>query len=296
MNRKLQVTLLATGSKGLGLLQGLEPNQGLARVLTYEHPAGGEAATSLFATECERLGVPLRIVHRIGASDVYGSDAVVAVGWQYLFGDLGCPTFVFHDSLLPRHRGFAPTVSALIAGDPHIGVTALIPTDGMDAGPIVGQQSVAVKHPVRIAEAFEALKGPYLELFLDLLAMLRRGEVRARQQDHSQASYSIWRDAADYVVDWSWPSDRIARFVLAVGPPYDGAQTTVDGLEIRIGHAEEIEDVPFVHRHPGKLWRRDADGADVVCGQGMIRIRDLRTATGHRFTFNALRIRLGCAR
>ena len=48
---------------------------------------------------------------------------------------------IFHDSLLPKLRGFNPTVTALIAGEIEIGVTAFSPIGGdapvADFGPIL---------------------------------------------------------------------------------------------------------------------------------------------------------------
>ena len=38
---------------------------------------------------------------------------------------------VFHDSLLPKYRGFAPLVSQLINGEEYLGVTAIFTNDFM---------------------------------------------------------------------------------------------------------------------------------------------------------------------
>src|SRR6185369_5647597 len=44
-----------------------------------------------------------------------------------------------HPSLLPRHRGAAPVASTILAGDPEGGVTLMVMTAELDAGPIVAQ-------------------------------------------------------------------------------------------------------------------------------------------------------------
>jgi methionyl-tRNA formyltransferase len=62
---------------------------------------------------------------------------------------------VFHDSLLPRYRGFLPTVTSLIAGDDLIGVTAFQPAEGLDTGPILAQAEFRIQMPARIDEVLK---------------------------------------------------------------------------------------------------------------------------------------------
>src|SRR5262245_26595847 len=47
-----------------------------------------------------------------------------------------------HPSLLPRHRGPAPVVGAILAGDAEAGVTLIRLESKMDAGPILAQRRV----------------------------------------------------------------------------------------------------------------------------------------------------------
>ncbi|MCH7946035.1 MAG: hypothetical protein IIC73_08505, partial [Armatimonadetes bacterium] len=53
---------------------------------------------------------------------------VIAVGWRFLLptelnNDLECPMLVFHDSILPKYRGFAPLPTAIINGESEVGLT-----------------------------------------------------------------------------------------------------------------------------------------------------------------------------
>src|SRR5437870_2531640 len=49
----------------------------------------------------------------------------LAVSWRWLINESATTLIVLHDSLLPKYRGFAPLISALVNGDKEIGVTAL---------------------------------------------------------------------------------------------------------------------------------------------------------------------------
>ena len=77
-----------------------------------------------------------------------------AVGWRRLIDNLVCPLVVLHDSLLPKYRGFAPTVSQLINGEDHIGVSAFYASEDYDCGDIIVSRSCPVNHPCTIRNAF----------------------------------------------------------------------------------------------------------------------------------------------
>ena len=49
----------------------------------------------------------------------------IAIGWRRLISGIEGRLIVLRDSLLPKYRGFAPTVAQLLAGESEIGVTAL---------------------------------------------------------------------------------------------------------------------------------------------------------------------------
>jgi methionyl-tRNA formyltransferase len=53
-----------------------------------------------------------------------------------------------HPSLLPRWRGAAPIERALMAGDPHTGVTIFKVTAGLDSGPMALQRGEPI-HPAQ---------------------------------------------------------------------------------------------------------------------------------------------------
>ncbi len=219
------------------------------------------------------------------------------VGWQHRLPVVTPTTVVFHDSLLPRYRGFAPTVTALIKGDPEIGVTALRPVDVIDAGPIIAQRAVPISYPMKIQAALQLQAGLMIDMAAGIVDSWRRGELSATSQREDMATYSIWRDSEDYEIDWSNSAEAIARFVNAVGYPYAGARTTVGGTETaRIFEVTAIPDLAFEIREPGKIWRLDDGHPIVICGTGMVRIDDCRHEDGSTFSFRRLRLRLGPAK
>lgn len=223
-------------------------------------------------------------------------DLTFLVGWQYLLPAVTPSTVVFHDALLPRYRGFAPTVTALINGDREIGVTALTPEAAVDAGPIIAQRTISVSYPVKIQTALELQAGLMTEIAVDIVDRWRHGELSSTPQQEDAATYSIWRDDADYEIDWSNSASEIERFVNAVGHPYAGARTKVGGVEtVRILDVSVLADMPFAIRQAGKIWSLDDGRPIVICGVGMLRIDNCRSEDGADFRFQRLRTRLGPA-
>jgi methionyl-tRNA formyltransferase len=85
----------------------------------------------------------------------------------------------------------------------------------------------------------------------------------------------LWRDDEDYLVDWSWPAERIRRFVDAVGAPYKGAASIVDGKMLRLLKAEALPDVAVANRTVGKVIFVRNGRPVVTCGSGLLRVDEL---------------------
>ena len=221
----------------------------------------------------------------------------VAVGWRFMI-----PTeprlVVFHDSLLPRYRGFAPLVNALINGEPAIGVTALWGAERYDAGPIIDQAAIAVSYPLAVRDATTALIPLYQQLANDIVQRLLAGEeVIGYEQDESKATYSIWRDEDDYLVDWTQDAGYIARFIDAVGSPYRGACAHVGPRTVRILQAEAVSaDLTLEIRHPGKVFSISDGIPTIVCGEGLVRLLAVSDATTGEplLPWTRLRARFSC--
>ena len=235
-----------------------DPDFDVCWVASYKNCDRFDAYT-LLRRVCKGRGLPFLCKSEIN----YDAEVVFIAGWQYMIADVRENCIVLHDSLLPRYRGFCPTVTALINGDSEIGVTAVAPVEEMDAGLIYGQSSTPVSYPVKIKDAYDQLAGCYMAAAKESISRIETGDSAGRG-----VSYSLWRDEDDYQVNWSWPAARVVRFVDAVGFPYDGAKCAYGSVL----QAEVIEDVCFENRCPGKAWRRNGALVDVVCGEGMVRI------------------------
>ncbi len=214
----------------------------------------------------------------------------IAIGWRWLI-PLELPLIVFHDSILPKYRGFNPLVTALINGDTEIGVTALKGTDEFDKGDIIGQRILPIAYPIKIKEAIDLLSKEYALLLDEVISAYSIDSISATPQNESEATFSLWRDDEDYNIDWHLDNTTIKRTIDALGFPYNGAATHIDDTRIRIFDAETFEDVNIVNRTAGKVLFKHMGGYVIVCGKGLLKVKEFFTDDGQPIDTNKFRIR-----
>ncbi len=227
----------------------------------------------------------------------YKITSCVAISWRYMLplkinNYLEDNLIVFHDSLLPKYRGFAPLVTAMINGDRKVGVSVIYATDEVDAGEIIMQESFGIDEKTYINDAIKAMSILYAKLALRLVSNIVSENLISYKQDELEATYSIWRDEDDYWIDWNWSADEISRFVRALSYPYKGAKTIVGDIVVRILECCVEEDINFSKRQPGKVWKLEDCGATIVCGKGLVKVSKAVDEEGNIYVFKKLRIRL----
>jgi methionyl-tRNA formyltransferase len=208
------------------------------------------------------------------------ADYHFAVSWRWIIHN-AAGLIVLHDSLLPKYRGFAPLPTALINGDPYVGVTALWASDEYDRGDILGQRKLAITYPVKIQAVISALSAEYAALVIDICRRIHAGaKLTGTPQNEAEATYSLWRDEEDYRIDWSSDAERIQRFIDSVGSPYKGASAFMGEHRVRILDAVVEPDIQVEVRQPGKVVFMREGCPFVVCGRGLLRITEMRDDTG----------------
>jgi len=221
---------------------------------------------------CKKNGIVFNNRKNALESEVY---LKFAIGWRWIIKNEE-NLIVFHDSLLPEYRGFAPLVNALINGEKKIGVTALKAQSEYDAGDIVDQRSISVRYPKKISEAIQEVAELYGELLIEICNNVLDGNgLNFVAQDASLATYSPWRNADDYKINWSRSAEYIARFIDAVGDPYNGAETSMNGSVVWILDSQVVSDVEVEDRlsHVGKVIFMNDGMPTVICGRGLLRLK-----------------------
>lgn len=279
--------ICCAGLKGQRFLQGLIAKGYLPRnVWTYEQGGDRSDAHRSIQLICSERDIQCALERRPLLDD---GVITFLVGWQFLVVPT-VRTVVFHDSCLPRSRGFAPTVTALLRGDPEIGVTAFRPDDGLDSGAILARRRTGIAYPLKIRQALDIQADLMAALAIDLMEQGAEAWSSEEQED-ARATYSIWRDAFDYFIDWRNDARRICRQVDALGHPYEGAKAVIDGALIVLNDVTMVEDRVFEERQPGKIWALEDGRPVVVCGEGCVRIEQASDPRGGEVVFRSLRQR-----
>jgi len=198
----------------------------------------------------------------------------VAIGWRWIIDETKTKLLVFHDSLLPKYRGFSPLVNCLINGEEKIGASVIWGAKEYDTGNLVLQDSINIQYPLKIDKAIDLLAELYGKLLLEILSiLLNTNEIpKGESQKKNIATYSLWRDEEDYFIDWNKTSKQISRFIDAVGYPFKGAKSYLDKNIIIIQDATPINDVNIENRDVGKIIFNKGDCPAVVCREGLLKI------------------------
>lgn len=209
-------------------------------------------------------------------------DLMLLVSWRYLippdiyqrpiFG-----TFVFHDSLLPEYRGFAPTVWAIINGNDHTGVTLFEIAEDVDSGDIIDQQKVDIDIEDTIEVIMEKVTQVYLEILERNLGVLLSGNATRTPQNHSLATYTCKRNPEDNQIDWNFSSEDIYNLIRATSRPYTGAFTFLEDKKLYIWSAKRMTNLTYVGSIPGRITKVIPEvGSVILTGDGPLLITQVQ--------------------
>jgi methionyl-tRNA formyltransferase len=179
-----------------------------------------------------------------------------------------------HASLLPRWRGAAPIQRALLAGDDETGITIMQMDAGLDTGPILLQQRVAIAED----DTAQTLHDKLAQLGARAIVQALRTATPARAQDAANATYAEKIAKSEATIDWSCAAIDICRRVRAFNPA-PGASTTWNGIPLKVWSAASVAHSGAL---PGSIVAAGADGIVVAAGTDAVRIMELQKAGARR--------------
>lgn len=183
-----------------------------------------------------------------------------------------------HASLLPRWRGAAPIQRAIEAGDPATGVCLMQMRKGLDTGPVLLRSVTPIRDGETSGELHDRLARLGAQLVRDGLGLLGAGLVPvATPQASDGVVYAHKLDKAEARLDWTLPAAVLARRVRAFSP-WPVADAELAGERVRIHRATALERAHDAA--PGSVLGAGADGIDVACGSGVLRLQSLQRDGG----------------
>ena len=203
-------------------------------------------------------------------------DAAVVVAYGLLLPKaileaptLGC--FNLHGSLLPRWRGAAPIQRAVMAGDAQTGVMVMHMDEGLDTGPMLMAERVAVGRKTSGDLALE-LSRLGADLMGRALGALERGQAGEQVQGTDGVTYAKKISKEEARIDWSQSAAIIDCHIRGLAPA-PGAFTEIKGERLKILYAEPVNGKGV----PGTVI---GDDLTIACGQGALRLVKVQRAGG----------------
>jgi methionyl-tRNA formyltransferase len=185
-----------------------------------------------------------------------------------------------HPSLLPRHRGATPIPAAILAGDTETGVTLIRMDDGLDTGPIVAAERVALAGD----ESTPALEARLAIVAAGLLARwLPRwlaGDLEPRPQPPDGATLTRPLRRGDGRLEPGTPAVVLERQVRAY-LPWPGSFLDADGERVVVLAASVGE--PAAGDVPGMVVA-DGDGLALATVNGRLVLDEVQPAGGRPMT------------
>jgi len=211
-------------------------------------------------------------------------DAAVVVAYGLLLPKkvldapkLGC--FNLHASLLPRWRGAAPIQRAVMEGDEETGAMIMRMEEGLDTGPVLMAERVAVGRKT-YGELHDELSRLGADLMVRALGALERGTASETPQAPDGVTYAkkIAKDEAR--IDWTKSAREIDSLIRGLSP-FPGAWCDAKAERLKVLYAEPAEG----HGAPGTLLD---DRLTVACGEGALRLVRLQRAGKSAMTADEL--------
>ena len=272
-----QPRVLFVGSKRMGLrcLEALvaAAPASLAGVVTLDDRGEPREVHDGFVAVTAAAGLPLHVVRdRKHFEELIAAIAptmCVVVGWFWIVGREALAAvpggyYAVHNSLLPRYRGGAPIVWAMMNGEREVGVSLFRLTDGMDDGDVYAQRATSVDEHEAIGDVLPRLEAAAVAMLAESYPGLLAGTLPAVPQDHRLATFAALRIEEDGAIDWNRPVRAVHDFVRAQSRPYPGAFTLLDGERLHVWRARPLDAVYY--GTPGQVASRGPEGVAVICG------------------------------
>lgn len=190
------------------------------------------------------------------------------------------PCLNIHGSLLPRWRGAAPIHRAIEAGDAETGITIMQMEEGLDTGPMLLVEHVAIGEQDTTGMVHDQLAALGGKMIVQALRKMEQGKLEAVPQPEAGVCYAAKISKEEAALDFKLSAQEISRKIRAFNP-FPGAHANVNGVTIKLWGATVLDDdctAPAGH----VIVADQEHGIIVACGTGGLRLTELQKPGGKR--------------
>jgi methionyl-tRNA formyltransferase len=270
----MKIIFMGTPDFAVPILDALHQTHEIVAVYCQPpRPAGRGKADrkSPVQAHAEVLGLPVQhpvsLRSETAAKDIAAlvADVAVVVAYGLILPQgvldaprLGCLNI--HASLLPRWRGAAPIQRAIMAGDQETGICIMQMEAGLDTGPVLLREALAIGPEETTAELHDRLAALGARL---IVRALDRLPLPAVPQSAEGVTYAAKIDKAEARVDFGRPAEEVDRLIRGLSP-FPGAWVDVQGERVKLLRSRVAEGQGI----PGQVL----GGFTVACGTGAVEI------------------------
>jgi methionyl-tRNA formyltransferase len=186
-----------------------------------------------------------------------------------------------HASLLPKYRGAGPIQWAIINGERETGVTTMLMDEGMDTGPILLQEMIAIAPEDTAGTLSMKLADLGGRLLVETLRRLKDGTLQPRPQDNARATSAPLLKKEDGLIDWKLNAEAIVNRIRGMSP-WPGAYTYANDDRLTIWKARSLD--RREKALPGAVVEIEKDAILVATGHGLLAIGEIQPANKRRMT------------
>jgi methionyl-tRNA formyltransferase len=151
---------------------------------------------------------------------------------------MGCVNI--HASLLPRWRGAAPIQRAIEEGDRETGVTTMQMDAGLDTGPMLMSETMAIPTAMNAQQLHDELAKIGARLIVATLQGLASNHIIAEPQGDSGVTYAKKIDKGETHINWDQPAATVAQHIRAFYPMawFEGLGQRIRVLDVDVVDGE----------------------------------------------------------
>ncbi len=190
-------------------------------------------------------------------------DAIVVVAygriipaWMLELPRYGCINL--HASLLPKYRGAAPIQWAIANGESVTGNTTMLLAEGLDTGPILMQQALAIGPEQTAADLFNELAIGGAPMMVQTLAGLESGGLEPEPQDEARATHAPILSREDGRMDFAARTAQEHKNRWRGFQPWPGAFTAFGDKKLIVHRMDVASPLELSHpAEPGQVKVRE---------------------------------------
>ena len=285
----MRIVVMGTGPFAVPSMRALHASTHEVLCAASRPPRGRRAKPAPVTVAAEELGIETWLPETVNCDEAreklaaYKADLLVVCD----YGEILRPATLassrlgginLHGSLLPKYRGAAPVQWAVLNGDAETGNTVIQMTPGLDAGPALGVQRIAIDPDETSGELEDRMAALGADLVLEIVEQLADGTTNPITQDKSQATKAPRLTKEMGQINWSRSAHEIKNQVRAL-QPWPRAFTSwqrAEGEALRL-IVHRVRTTTAATVTPG-LVASIEEGLAVATGDGLIYLEEVQPA------------------